>query len=404
MAIFSYKARDKFGKLAVGTIEADNTEIAGSKIKQMGYIPVFVSAKGDEGSLSKLLARFQKAKLSDINIFTRQLLTLQRAGLPLLSSLSSIKDQSTSKILKFTFAEVIKDIEAGSHFSDALAKHPKVFNQLYVSMVKAGEAGGMLDDVLERLAILGEHEEQTIANIKTATRYPIMVITALAVAFLVLTTFVIPRFAKVFDQFGAELPFPTRVLIGINYIISNFWWLILILAAGLIFGFIKFINTPGGRLWWDNLKLRVPVFGPLFTNITMSRFARITGTLTRSGVPILQILDLVSKGLGNVVISRTIETVRQSVNEGKGMSEPMRISGMFPPIVVQMVSAGESTGKVDELLLHVSNYYDSQVEYMIKNLTTLIEPILIFILGCGVLFMALGIFLPMWNMMSLFKG
>jgi type II secretory pathway component PulF len=194
------------------------------------------------------------------------------------------------------------------------------------------------------------------------------------------------------------------MLIWANYAITQFWWLILIIAAGVIFAFNKFIKTESGKLWWDGVRLKFPVFGPLFMKITMSRFARITGTLTRSGVPILQILDLSSRGVGNAVIGRTIDTIRSSVNEGKGMSEPMKISGMFPPVVIQMVSAGEATGKVDELLLHVSDYYDSQVDYMIKNLTTLIEPILIFVLGCAVLFMALGIFLPMWNLMQLFRG
>jgi len=404
VATFEYKVRDKFGKLVTGVIEADTNKTAGSKLKEMGYTPISVRTKQKENDLTKFFARFQKVKFSDLNMFTRQLVTLQRAGLPILSSLSSIRDQASSDALKTALNMVIKDIESGTHLSDAMAKHPVVFNPLYVSMVKAGETGGMLDEALERLAILGEHEEETRAKIKTATRYPIMVIGALVVGFLILTTFVIPRFAKIFSQFDTALPLPTRILIWINYAVSNYWWLILIAIAGSIFGFNKFLKTEAGRLWWDGLKLRIPIFGPLFTKITMSRFARITGTLTKSGVPILQILELTSNGVGNTVIARTIDSIKAGVNEGKGMSEPMKISGMFPPVVIQMVSAGESTGKVDELLLHVSNYYDSETDYTIKNLTTLIEPILIFVLGCGVLFMALGIFLPMWNLMKLFKG
>lgn len=404
MGEFEYKVRDKFGKLVTGVVEADSDKIAGSKLKQMGYTPILVKLKRGESGTSRLFVGFQKVKFSDLNMFTRQLVSLQKAGLPLLTSLSSIRDQTHVGILNATLSMVVKDIEGGAHFSEALAKHPRVFDELYVNMVKAGEAGGMLDEVLERLAILGEHEERTKTKIKTATRYPIIVICALAIGFLILTTFVIPRFANLFDQFNTTLPLPTRVLIWINYVITNFWWLILMLVAGIAFAFNRFIKTEAGRFWWDGFKLKVPIFGPLFTKITMSRFARITGTLTKSGVPILHILELTSRGVGNAVIARAIENISASVNEGKGMSEPMKLSGMFPPAVVQMVSAGEATGKVDELLLHVSDYYDSQADYTISNLTASIEPILIFVLSCGVLFIALAIFLPMWNLMSLFKG
>lgn len=404
MAVFEYKARDKFGKLIVGIVEGTSSEVAGSKLKQMGYIPVAIKIKEKEIKVANLFfKKFQKVKSSDLNMFTKQLVTLQKAGLPLLTSLSAIREQTESTILKAVLDDVIRDIEGGLHFSDALAKHSDVFSELYISMVKAGETGGILDDILERLAVVGEEEEQTKLKINAATRYPIMIISALAIGFLVLTTFVVPRFAAIYGQFEVALPLPTRVLIWVNYLISHFWWLILILIVSLVVGFNRFISTDTGRFWWDGLKLKVPIFGPLFTKITMSRFTRITGALSKSGVPILQILGLVSKSVGNVVIARTINGIKDSVNEGRGMSEPMKISGMFPPVVVQMVSAGETTGKVDELLLYVSDYYDSQVDYTIKNLTSLIEPMLIFVLGCGVLFMALGIFLPMWNLMRLFK-
>jgi type II secretory pathway component PulF len=404
MADFEYKVRDKFGKLVTGVIEAEDTENAGSKLKQMGYVPIAVKAKATGELLPQFMRRFQRIKFADINMFTRQLVTLQKAGLPLLTSLSATRSQTSSTILKDTLEEITKDVESGLHLSDALARHPKVFNELYVSMVKAGEAGGMLDEILERLAVLGEHEEQTRIKIQAATRYPIMVVSALAIGFLVLVTFVIPRFARVFGQFNIPLPLPTRLLIGIHYTVSHYWWLMLIGIGLGIYGFAHFIKQEKGRLWWDGIKLKIPVFGPLFTKITMSRFARITGTLTRSGVPILQILDLTARGVGNIVIARTVETIKTNIQEGKGIAEPMRISGMFPPVVIQMVAAGEASGKVDELLLHVSGYYDSQVDYTIKNLTTLIEPILIFILGCVVLFMALGIFMPMWNLMQLFRA
>jgi len=403
MPNYEYRARDKFGKPTSGILEASSERAAGSKLKQMGYTPISIRSEVEESELLKFFRRFQKVRYTDLNIFTRQFVTLQKAGLPLLNSLTSLKDQTTSSVLKNALEVIIKDIEAGSSLSDALAKHPNVFSELYISMVRAGEISGLLDEVLERLALLGEQEEETKVRIRVATRYPIMVVCALAVGFLVLTTFVIPRFAKVFSQFEVQLPLPTRVLIGLNYAFTNFWILILAGLGLFIFGFYLFIRTSLGRFWLDSLKLKIPVFGPLFTKITMSRFARITGMLIKSGVPILEILDLVAKGVGNVVIARTITSIRSSVNEGEGMSEPMKASAVFPPAVVQMVAAGEATGKIDELLFYVSEYYDSQINYTIKNLTSLIEPILIFILGVAVLFVALGIFLPMWNLIKLFR-
>jgi len=402
VAEFDYKARDKFGKLATGAIDADSSEIVGTKLKQMGYTPVYVRPKRKPSGAVKLLAKFSKMKQSDLNMFTKQLATLQRAGMPLLTSLTSIKNQTQSEVLGKALTAIIQDMEGGSHLSEALSKHPAVFNELYVSMVKAGETGGMLDEILERLVILCGHEEDQKSKVKMATRYPILVVVSLLIGFLTLTLFVIPKFVKVFSQFDTNLPLPTVILIWINKAMVDFWWLILIAIIGCFFGFRRYIKTEKGRLWWDGLSLKVPVFGALFTNITMSRFTRVTGTLVRSGVPILQILSLVSKGVGNLVIGRTIENIGDSVSEGKGMSEPMKVSTMFPPIVVQMVAAGETTGKLDELLLFVSDYYDSLVDYTIKNLTSLIEPILIFILGLGILFVALGIFLPMWNLMQLF--
>jgi type II secretory pathway component PulF len=230
-----------------------------------------------------------------------------------------------------------------------------------------------------------------------------MVITALFIGFIVLTTAVVPRFAKLYEQFTARLPLPTLILIKINFIVRHYWWLLLILFIAFIFLFKKFISTAKGRYLWDNFKLKVPVFGPLTLKLVMSRFSRVTGTLMRSGVPLLEILELTREGVGNAVVAQTIDAIKTSVNEGKGMLEPIKLSGMFTPVVVQMVAVGEESGKLEDLLLHISDYYDSQIDYTINNLLTLIEPLLILILGIAVLFMALGIFLPMWNLMDLFR-
>lgn len=406
MTTYQYKARDKFGKAVQGVMEADSEQAVSVKLGQMGHIPITIKpGKGLQGELqiNKIFERFKRVKFTELNMFTRQLFTLQNAGLPLLSSLMALKEQTINPIFKEAIEQTARDIEGGLSLSAALAKHPGIFNALYVNMVKSGEVSGRLGEILERLATLGEHEEKILLRIKAATRYPMIVVTTIVTAFLGLVTLIIPRFAKLYAQFETALPLPTQILLGIHYTITRLWWLVILLGVALVFLFRKLISNQEGLSWWDGLKLKVPIFGPLTLKLSMSRFCRITGTLMRSGVPILQILELVSESAGNKVISTAIDRIQASVNEGKGMLVPMKMSGLFPPLVIQMVAVGEETGKVDELLLHVSDYYDSQIDYTINNLVALIEPILIFALGIMVLFLALGIFMPMWNMMSLFR-
>jgi type II secretory pathway component PulF len=299
--------------------------------------------------------------------------------------------------MKGVINTIMKDIEGGSFLSEALVKHPKVFPALYVSMIKAGEAAGTLDEILERLATLTEHEKDIRTKIKAATFYPRIVVTVISGAFIILMTFVVPRFATMFSRFGATLPLPTRIMIGINDIFHHYWYLMIILLAAIVLGFHWYKNTRNGRLRLDSLKIRVPIFGPLFLKIAMSRFAHILGMLMRSGVAILDTLEIASATVTNKVISQEINKLREGVREGSGLSEPLKQSGVFPPIVVQMISVGEQSGKLDEMMPKVSQHYDLEVEYTIKNLSTLIEPVLIITIGGIVLFLALAIFLPMWD-------
>jgi len=403
MPSYHYRARDKFGKAVNGIMGADSQNAIASKLAAMGYVPIVIEEAGKEDQLSKFIGSLQRVGFQDLNMFTRQLAVLQKAGLSILMGLNSLKDQASNKTLKDILGQVIRDIEGGSNLSAALAKHPAVFNALYVNMIKAGETGGRLDEALARLTVIGEHDEVFRMRVKSATRYPLLVVCAIIIGFIVLTTLVVPRFANIYSQFSTALPMPTQILLWINSAVTKYWWISILVLGALTFGFNKLINTKKGRFWWDGLILKVPVFGPLILKLALSRFARITGILMRSGVPLLKVLELAGEGTGNVVISRAIDDIRVSVNEGKGMTEPMKASSLFPPTVIQMVSVGEGTGKLDELLLHVADYYDSQVDYVTSNLATLIEPILILVLGCAVLFMALGIFLPMWNLMSLFR-
>lgn len=403
MPVYKYKARDNFGKAINGVVEASGYEMAAGQVDDLGYIPISIQEKKKDVISLDFLQRYTSVSVEDLILFSRQLSTLFSAGISLLSGLNTLAEQTENKRMKETIDTIKNDIKGGSSLSDALNKHPRVFSALYVSMIQAGETAGTLDEILDRLATITEHEKDTRARIREATRYPKIVITAISVAFIVLVTFVIPKFATMFTKFGGTLPLPTRVMIGVNYIIHHYWYLMVAVTAAIAMGFHWYTNTKSGRLKWDGLKLRIPVFGTLFLKIAMSRFTHILGMLMRSGVPILDTLKITSATVGNTVIIQEVQKLRESVMEGSGLSQVLKESRIFTPMVVQMISVGEQSGKMDEMMAKVSQYYDLEVEYTIKNLSILIEPVLIIIIGGMVLFLALAIFLPMWDMASLFR-
>ncbi|MFY9269742.1 MAG: type II secretion system F family protein, partial [Candidatus Manganitrophaceae bacterium] len=372
-------------------------------LDSLGYIPVSIEEEKPGLSLPNIFPLFETISAEDLIVFSRQLATLIGAGIPFMASFNALEEQTENPKLKRVITQVRREVEGGSTFTDALAKHPTVFSALYISMVKAGETAGVLDEILNRLALLAEHEAETRARIKAATRYPKIVIAALVVAFGILVTFVIPRFAALYANFKAELPLPTRIMIGINIAVHRYGILILAGLITAIFGFRKYINTPSGRLWWDGFKLKLPVFGVIFKKTALSRFARVFGTLTRSGLPILQTLEIVSETVGNVVIARIVDHIRDSAREGRGIIQPMRVSKVFPPIVIQMVAVGEETGKMEEMMMKVSEYYDRDVDYAIKNLSSSLEPLLLAVIGGVILFLALAIFMPWWNLINVMK-
>lgn len=269
-------------------------------------------------------------------------------------------------------------------------------------MIRSGEVAGVLDDVLDKLGSLFEHELDIKMKIKQATRYPLLVLIAISIAFPVAIIFIIPKFADLFMAFDTPLPLPTRILISLNYILIHYWFLVVSGLTLFIISFRRFIRTERFRPYWDNLKLKAPVFGDLFLKIAISRFTRMTSILVASGIPIINTLETVKGAVGNRIIADSIENITAGISEGESMAVSMKASGLYPGIVTQMVKVGEDTGKLDELLIRVSEYYEAQVDYVVKNLATLIEPILIFILGIMVLFLALGIFLPMWNLSHLY--
>jgi MSHA biogenesis protein MshG len=402
MAIYKYKVRDKDGRPVSGTMEGSSQRAAIDDLRKMGYTPISIDEQKKKGFSFKI-ELFSGIKAEDIVLFSRQMYTLLKAGVPLLTALEAVGEQTASARLKKAIASMRQDIEAGESFSNALSKHPKIFNGLCVSMVKAGEASGTLDSIMGRLAEMQEYEMEIKAKVNSATRYPLLALGTLVIAFFVIVTFVIPRFAMFFSQFKMELPLPTRILLGIYNFIHNYWYMVILGVLVLVVAFVKFINTPFGRQRWDNFKLRAPIFGPIIFKLSMSRFAKTLATLFASGISMLESLELTANTVGNVIIAKAVLNIRESVNEGKGLAEPMKVSRLFTPIIIQMVSIGEESGKLDELLLNASEHYDQQVDYAMKNLTTMIEPVLILCLGIMVLFVALGIFLPMWNMIQIVR-
>jgi len=405
MPNFKYRVRDRLGKAMAGTIDAPNLQMAGDRLYQLGYFPIKIEEEGETVSFnpSDLWQRFQQVKFEEIIFFSQQLSTLYKAGVPLLTGLTSLAQQTENKKMKTMLEAISHQVEKGSTLFDAMAKYPEVFTPVYVNMIRAGETSGMLGQSLDRFVTLADRELRTRQRVKEATRYPKIVILSLTIAFGVLIAFVIPRFAEVFSRFNTPLPLPTRVMIGINNVFHTYWYIVLVALFGIPFLIRHYIRTPKGKYFWDRFKIRIPVFGPLFLKIALSRFAYIFVMLNRSGIPILQTLAITSSTIDNVILSQSIEEIGRKVREGSSLTDAMSESGRFTPLVVQMLSVGESSGTLDEMLMRVTEYYDMEVENSIKKLSTYVEPSLTLFLGVVVLFLALAVFLPWWNLASLFR-
>ena len=388
-----------------GALEAKDRAGIEASLDNMGLIPISVeSVRKSYAPLFKNIFRPHKVSTSEIILFSRQLATLSSAGVPLTRALFTIERQLTNPFFAGTVREIREDIEGGGVLSGAIKKHPRVFPELYSSMVEAGEAGGILDDVLGRLAFMLEKGAENRSKVKSATLYPKIVVFAIVAAVVILMYFVIPRFAALYASFKTALPLPTRILIAASNFFTSYWYVIAFLTATVIAVFKIYTSTESGRLNWDRLALKVPVFGPIIKKAILSRFARLLGALYKSGLPILQSLDIVSRAVDNKLISNEILSIETEVRAGKPLSELMASSRHFPPMVVQMVSIGEETGNLDEMLEKTAQYYDQEVDSAIRNLTTALEPILLSFLFGMVLFLALAIFLPMWDMVKLVRG
>ncbi len=388
-----------------GTIEAPTVEAAGTRLYQTGYFPIAIEEESTPVTLnlSDFWKRFRKVKPEEIIVFSQQLSTLYKAGLPLLSGLRGLRDQTLNRRFKEILEEIGLQVEGGSTLFGAMSKHPDVFSAVYLNMIRAGETSGRLGESLDRYVALADRELRSRQKVKEATRYPKIVVASVIIAFIVLLAFVIPRFAQVFAQFNTTLPLPTRIMIGTNNFFHHYWYLILPVILFIPILVRRYIQTKTGRIFWDRFKTRIPGLGHLFVVAALSRFAHTFVMLNRSGIPILQTLEVTSTTINNVIISQSIEEISRQIREGRSLADSMKESGRFTPLVIQMVGVGETTGTLDDMLIRITEYYDIELENAIKKMTTYIEPALTLFMGVVVLLLALAVFLPWWNMAKLFR-
>ncbi|MBU4175605.1 MAG: type II secretion system F family protein [Actinobacteria bacterium] len=401
---YTYTVRDRTGREITGSLEAENVDVLSGKLRQMGYFVVSIEEAKISMAKKELHIFGAKVKGEDVTIFTRQFATMINAGLPLIKCLSVLAQQTDSKTLADVIVDCQKDVEAGRSLSEALSKHPEAFSNLYVSMVRAGELGGMLDDVLLRVANQMEREQEIRRKIKSAMTYPIAV---LAITLLLLTAmivFVVPNFAGMFEDMGGELPTFTKMLVSLSHFVGGFGGLIMIaVIIGLVIGFRRFKATATGRMAVDRLKLHLPMVGPLFHKTAMSKFSRTLGTLLSSGVPILGALEITGETTGNMVVTKALDKVKDGVKEGETIAAPLAQAKVFPPMVTQMIAIGEETGALDVMLAKVSEFYDSEVNAAVDGLTSTIEPLLIMFLGLAVGTIVIALYLPIFRVITMLK-
>ncbi|HWC33199.1 MAG TPA: type II secretion system F family protein [Mycobacteriales bacterium] len=395
---FKYQVRDRSGKLISGELSAETEAALVQKLKSMGYAPISVEQANSGLQKEITIPGFGgKVKLKDLAIMSRQFATMINSGLSLMRSLSILASQTENPKLGQTLAEVRNDVEAGTALSAALGKHPKVFPPLMVNLCRAGEVGGFLDTVMLQIAENYEAEVKLRAKIKSAMTYPIVVGCIAVLALIVMMTFVVPSFANIFQQLGTKLPAPTQMLVDISHLMK------FLLPAGIVLTVVGSIvwrrvkNQENVRSVVDPLKLKVPVFGPLFQKVAIARFARNLGTMIKSGVPILQALEIVSETTGNWTITAAVRDVQDSVRQGEALTQPLSEHDVFPPMVVQMMAVGEDTGALDTMLSKIAQFYDEEVEATTESLTALIEPIMIAVLGGLVGSMIVCLYLPIFD-------
>jgi type IV pilus assembly protein PilC len=408
MPSFAYQAKDAQGKSVNGVIEAENERMLRAKLREMNYYVTGIAQKPSgmlQSDVGAVFGKLRGVSEQALVVFARQFATMINAGLAMVRCLDVLSVQTEDSQLKPIITAVRREVEGGSTLANALGKFPKVFSQLFVNMVRAGELGGILDDVLNRLATFLEKDYNLKKKVKSAMTYPMVILVMAVLISLFLVMFILPTFVSLFEGMQMKLPVPTKILIGFtngarNPYISIPVAIVLVIAYVI---FLRYVATKKGKRQYDAFKLKLPVFGQLIRKVAISRFCRTLGALLQSGVPIMQALEIVGKASGNEVVSETVYKVRESVREGESIAVPLQLSGMFPPLVTQMVAVGEETGNLDGMLTKIADFYDTEVEYMLAALTSLLEPMMIVAMGFIVGFIVISVFLPLYQIIGNIK-
>jgi type IV pilus assembly protein PilC len=401
-ATFTYQVKDDKGKLHSGELAASSPSSAARALRDRGYVPLSIEEKKASALQREIkIPGFGRVKQKDLAVFSRQFATMINAGLSLLRSLDILAEQNPNATFAGAIRGVKASVEKGMSLSQALQQHPKIFDRLYVAMVRAGEVGGVLDTTLLRLADTLERSVELRGKVKSAMTYPIAVLGLVVLILTAMLIFVVPMFEGMYADLGGTLPVPTRILLGVSRGFVANWYLMLGAGIGSVFGFRKWVSTERGRFTFDRIKLKVPVFGPLAQKSAIARFSETLASLTRTAVPILQAMDIVAETAGNEVVAKAIKEVQASVKEGDSIATPLARHSVFPPMVVQMLAVGEETGALDTMLDKLAQFYNSEVNATVDSLTSLLEPLLMVVLGGSVGSMIVALYMPMFNLINL---
>jgi len=404
MPVFNYTGRARGGGYASGLIEGESRDSVAERLFGNGITPIEIklSTPRDQGDVGAMLRKlgFGKPKTSDLVLFSRQMYTITKSGIPLLRGIKGLAASTHNVVLRQTLEDILKDLEGGRDLAGSFARYPKIFPPLYVSIIRVGEETGTLEASFKRLSEYMQQDQDMRDRIKAATRYPLIVMCVIAIAIAVLTMFVIPRFAPLFESLGNDIPWPTLAIIAVSNFARDYWYIVL---GGLVtfLGLARhYVSTTNGRLRWDRFKLRLPALGKLLHEGILARIARSLSISINAGMPVIQTLRVIAQSAGNAFMSARVLEMRDAVERGEPLSRAAASVGMFPPLVLQMLAVGEETGEISDLLDEVAGFYEREVDYALKNLSAAIEPILIVTVGGIVCILALGVMLPMWEMIS----
>jgi len=403
MPVYKYVARDVQGQLVTGSVAGADDVMVRRDLRDNGLYVISLSDQREREGLAGWWARMRGVKLGDMVIFSQQLSTMVGAGLPIIECLHELIDETENLALRRALVQIVRDIQAGTTFSQALSRHPRIFSEMFVALVHAGEVGGVLEHSLQSIAESLDKEMELREKVKSAFVYPVVVLTVAAGVVTFMLMFIIPVFEKVYSQFHSRLPAPTLALMATSRLISHYWWVALAGMAGIVWGFRAFIRTDKGRRIWDRAKLRLPLFGKLIRKIVVLRFVRTLGALVQAGVPLLSALQTASQVANNLEFTQAIAQVAGEVTEGAPLSAPLRACGKFPNLVPRLVQVGEESGALDDMLFRIAHFFDRDVEHTVRRLTTLMEPVLTLILGGIVGSIVVSLYMPIFTLAAVIK-